>query len=302
MLMVRNPAGVSFEVLLDRAMDIGWADAGGMAMSWRSPRGRAHGARYEPEGSGWVRTFGGGLLTTCGLASTGAASTVDGVHHGLHGRVGHLPAEHVTWQLVEDRGGLAVEVVGTVVEAALGQPTLCLRRTILASCVEPTLRISDEVSNESWTPAGHMFRHHLNLGYPLVGEGSVVRSTATITGERDRDGRPAESFPLALSVADGAASERVLYARTPAGEPTGGVQVTSPDGTATMAISYGTDTFPMLVLWRDATAGVNVLGIEPSTSRDGGRAAAERDGEVCRLEPGASRSYWTEVSLRRDAV
>jgi hypothetical protein len=298
--MVRNPAGISFEVLLDRAMDIGWADARGMALSWRSPRGRASGDRYEPAGAGWVRTFGGGLLATCGLASTGAPSTVDGVHHGLHGRVGHLPAEHVTWRLVEDRGGPAVEVTGTVVEAALGQPTLVLRRTIVASCVEPTLRISDVVSNESWTPAGHMFRHHLNLGYPLVGEASVVRSAAAVTGERDRDGRPAESFPLVLSVAEGASAERVLYAGMPAGEPTGLVEVTSPDGSATLAVTYGTDTFPLLVVWRDATAGVNVLGVEPSTSRDGGRAAAERDGEVCRLEPGASRSYWTEVSLRRD--
>jgi hypothetical protein len=297
-LMVRNPAGVSFEVLLDRALDIGWADARGLPLGWRSPRGRASAVRYEPEGTGWCRTFGGGLLSTCGLAATGAASTVGGVQHGLHGRVGHLPAENVTWRIVEDRGAPAVEVAGDVVEAGLGSPTLRLRRTILASCVAPTLRIEDVVTNDGWSVAGHMFRHHLNLGYPIVGDGSVVRSTATLVGERDSGTPPPEAFPLSLAVADGPSPERVLYGRPPQGEPQAVVEVTAPGGSATLVVTYGTDTFPLLVLWRDPTPGVNVLGVEPSTSRDGGRAQAEHDGEVCWLEPGESRAYATEVALR----
>ena len=297
-LMVRNPAGISFEVLLDRALDIGWADARNVPLGWRSPRGRASATRYEPQGPGWSRTFGGGLLTTCGLSSTGAASTVDGVHHGLHGRIGHCPAENVTWRLVEDRGAPAVEVAGDVVETALGTPTLRLRRTIVASCTQPTLRIQDVVSNDSWTVAGHMFRHHLNLGYPLVGDGSVVRSTAPLIGERDSAVPPLDALPLELSVAEGLCPERVLYGRPPEAEPEAVVEVTAPDGSATLTVTYGTDTFPLLVLWRDASAGVNVLGVEPSTSRDGGRAEAERDGEVDWLAPGQSRSYRTEISLR----
>src|SRR5690606_29592682 len=66
-LTVRNPGGISFDVLLDRAMDIGWADAVGVPLAWRSPRGPVSSARYEPQGAGWVRTFAGGLLSTCGL-------------------------------------------------------------------------------------------------------------------------------------------------------------------------------------------------------------------------------------------
>ncbi|ADB75275.1 aldose 1-epimerase family protein [Geodermatophilus obscurus] len=297
-LMVRNPAGVSFEVLLDRALDIGWADARGIPLGWRGPRGRASATRYEPAGAGWCQTFGGGLLSTCGLASTGAASTVDGVHHGLHGRVGHLPAENVTWRLVEDRGDLAVSVTGDVVEAALGAPTLRLQRRIVASCVEPTVRVEDVVTNDSSTVAGHMFRHHLNLGYPVVGDGSLVHSMATLVGERNSTAPTDATFPMSLAVASGPSPERVLYGRSPSSEPSGVVEATAPDGSATVRVTYGTDTFPMLVLWRDATAGVNVLGIEPSTSRDSGRAQAERDGEVCWLQPGESRSYRTEVSVR----
>lgn len=296
-LTVRNPAGISFDLLLDRAMDIGWADAAGLPLAWRSPRGSVASARYGPDGTGWVRTFGGGLLTTCGLASTGAPSTVDGVHHPLHGQVGHIPAENVRWALVDDDGVLSVEVTGDVVEAALGAPTLVLRRRVVASTVEPVLRVEDTVRNTGWVRAGHMFRHHLNLGAPVVVPGTVVTATADPVGERDRSGPASVTLPWTLDVADGVTPEVVLYCRPHPG-PVARVEVRSPQG-AWVSVEQGTAGWDKLVLWRDATAGVNVLGVEPSTSRDFGREQAERDGEVIWLEPGQERSYLTVVRAGR---
>ena len=298
MLVVRNPAGISFEVLVDRAMDIGNADAAGIPLAWRSPRGRAASWRHEPTSTGWTRTFGGGLLTTCGLAATGAPSTVAGVDHGLHGRIGHLPAENVAWRLVDDEGDPAIEITGDVVEAALGEATLRLHRTIVASCSEPRVRIRDVVRNDSHAVTGHMFRHHLNLGYPLVAEGTVVSANATVFEDRDLAGEPRESLPLRLKVADGVVPETVLYARPEPGVTAGEVTVTGADRTRTLRVTFGTGTFPLLVLWRDASAGVNVLAVEPSTSRDGGRARAQVDGEVVELAPGETREYRTEISLQ----
>ncbi len=294
-LVVRNPGGISFEVLLDRALDLGWADAAGLPLAWRSARGPVASSRYEPHGSGWTRTFGGGLLTTCGLASTGAASTVDGTHHGLHGRVGHIPAENVRWGLIDDDGVPAVEITGDVVEASLGGPSLRLWRRIVASTARPELRVEDVVTNDGFTPAGHMFRHHLNLGYPLVAPGTVVTATADPYAERDRPDAAPRALPWTLDLADGPAPETVLYCRPHEG-PTAYVCVTSPDGHV-LEIEQDTDCWPLLVLWRDPTPGVNVLGVEPSTSRDGGRAQAERDGEVVVLAPGQSRTYRTAVRL-----
>lgn len=295
-LVVRNPRGISFEVLLDRALDLGWADAAGTPLAWRSARGPVSSARHEPAGFGWTRTFGGGLLSTCGLASTGMPSDVDGVHHGLHGRIGHIPAERVRWAFVDDDGVPAVEVTGETVEAALGEPPLRLTRRIVASTRTPTLRVEDVVTNDGWAPAGHMFRHHLNLGYPLVRPGTVVTATADVVGVRDGDGGPAPRLPWRLDVAGGApAPETVLYCAPHAG-PVATTTVTAPDGRC-LHVEQETATWPLLVLWRDPTPGVNVLGVEPSTSRDGGRARAEADGEVVRLGPGESRRYTTTVTF-----
>lgn len=297
-LLVRNPAGVSFEVLLDRAMDIGSADAPGLPLAWRSARGPMESSRYEPAGTGWTRTFSGGLLTTCGLASTGMPSTVDGVHHGLHGRIGHLPAENVRWQLVHDQGELAIEITGDVIEAVLGAAPLRLRRRILASTVRPMIRIEDTVSNDGYTTAGHMFRHHLNLGYPVVQPRTVITATATPIGERDRAGGTDRRLPWTLEPLSDAGiggTETVLYCRPHAG-PAATVTVAAPDGPL-VEIEQSTETFPLLLLWRDSAPGVNVLGVEPSTSRDGGRAQAERDGEVMQVAPGESRRYTTKVRV-----
>jgi len=296
-LLVHNPGGVSFEVLLDRAMDLGWAHAGGMPLAWRSPRGTIESSRHEVAGLGWTRTFGGGLLTTCGLASTGMPSQADGVDHGLHGRIGHLPAENVRWCLTAENGELFVEIVGDVVEAALGHPTLALRRRIVAATVRPELRIEDTVVNRSFEPAGHMFRHHLNLGHPLIGPGTVVSAKATVVGRRDATDERCPALPWVLDVtATAPADETVLYCRPEPG-PTCTTTVAAASG-ARLHVEQDTEAFPLLVLWRDPSPGVNVLGVEPSTSRDAGRARAERDGEVVHLAPGQSREYRTRVWLQ----
>lgn len=299
-LVVRNPSGFSFEVLLDRAMDIGWADAAGAPLAWRSPRGPIASSHYEPVGDGWARTFGGGLLTTCGLASTGMSSTVDGVHFGLHGRVAHIAAENVRWALVADGGSTAIEVTGDIVETALGQPSLRLRRRLVASTQRPELRIEDVVSNDGYAVAGHMYRHHLNFGYPLVQPGATVSATADPFAARDGGTCAPRRLPWVLDLAhDGDTTETVLYCRPWPGR-TATVSVTGPDGLG-VDVEQETDGWPLLVLWRDSRPGVNVLGVEPSMSRDGGRAEALLDGELRWLAPGESRRYATTVRLAATA-
>src|ERR671911_39147 len=66
-LEFRTGSGFSFDVLLDRAMDIGRCEHDGRALGWQSGTGFIGPWYYEPEELGWLRGFGGGLLTTCGM-------------------------------------------------------------------------------------------------------------------------------------------------------------------------------------------------------------------------------------------
>ncbi len=292
-LIVRNPRGVSFEVLLDRAMDIGWADASGLPLAWASARGRVAAVRHEPDGAGWIRTFGGGLLTTCGLASSGMPSTVDGTAHGLHGRIGHIAADNVTWRIRGEGEDAHLEITGDVVEAAPGSPTLRLLRCIRAWIRHPILEIEDTVSNDGFDDAGHMFRHHLNLGYPILDDDTTIATDATVFGSRDEPGVPSID-DIAPGVSAAPTDEQVIYAHS---GPQARLTLNSPERDVALTLEWSGDTFPLLILWRDASPGTNVLGVEPSTSRDGGRAQALRDGELVTLRPGERRRYRTRITV-----
>ena len=60
-------SGLQFTVLLDRGMDIGPASHCGRPLAWHAMPGCVHPAYHEPEGLGFLRSFHGGLLCTCGL-------------------------------------------------------------------------------------------------------------------------------------------------------------------------------------------------------------------------------------------
>jgi hypothetical protein len=101
-LEFRTGTGFAFDVMVDRAMDVGRCEHAGRALGWQSATGFPGPWAYEPEGLGWLRGFGGGLVTTCGLehALFMAEDTAAHFHYpaketerfGLHGRISYRPA------------------------------------------------------------------------------------------------------------------------------------------------------------------------------------------------------------------
>src|SRR6478672_11022044 len=83
---IKTGSGFNFTVLIDRGLDISTAEHQGKALAWRSMTEDGHPAYFEPEGLGWLRTFYGGLLVTCGMTWAGAPCEDEGKSLGLHGR------------------------------------------------------------------------------------------------------------------------------------------------------------------------------------------------------------------------
>mgnify|MGYP002387561257 CR=1 FL=1 len=102
MLEFRTGTGFAFEVVVDRAFDLGRCELRGQPLAWTSAVGFAGPWYYEWEGLGFFRNWGGGLLTTCGIdhALFMATDTAAQYHYppklteefGLHGRVSNRPA------------------------------------------------------------------------------------------------------------------------------------------------------------------------------------------------------------------
>ena len=76
--------GFTFTVLPDRGLDISTASYRGIPLCWRSSTGDVAPTFYEPSGNGWLRSFYGGLLTTCGMTNVGPANKDEGEPLGLH--------------------------------------------------------------------------------------------------------------------------------------------------------------------------------------------------------------------------
>lgn len=291
-LQVRNPGGISFEVLCDRCLDIGWADCYGIPIAYRSQRGPVSSQHYDPYGNGWIHSFSGGLLSTCGLDNIGLPVVdSDGEYLGLHGRIGHIPAENIQSRfdasLFEGKGGICIE--GDIFETALGKQGLCLHRTINASVCTARIEINDIITNLSQKAAQYLFRHHINFGYPIIDEGTQIWSQSKVIGSRD-GGNTDFCFPITLKIQD--STEQVLYCSSINGKVEAELRPLSGEN---VQISSHADDWKYMILWRDANEGVNVFAVEPSTAKDEGKVQAQHDGDLVTIRPGESRRYYTEI-------
>src|ERR1700742_647711 len=77
-LRVRPARGLEFWVVPDRGMDIFEATFQGISLCWPPLTGMLQPAYHSTRGAEWLRSFPGGLLATCGLATAGAASVDNG--------------------------------------------------------------------------------------------------------------------------------------------------------------------------------------------------------------------------------
>ena len=121
--------GLRFTVLPDRGMDIAGCSYNGTNLVYLTPNGEVHPAYYEPQGLGWLHTFFGGLLTTCGLTYLGAPGRDGNEDLGLHGRYATTPARQVCdlsgWhgdQYVLEATGVMEEAAAVRRQAAVGAP------------------------------------------------------------------------------------------------------------------------------------------------------------------------------------
>ena len=192
-IQVRTAAGLTFYVSPSRALDISLAEFGGVPLSWQSASGDVHPAYYDAEGIEFLRTAVGGLLMTCGLTYVGAPGEDEGQAFGLHGRVHHLPARHVSaggnW--VGDE--YEMEISGAVDETRIFGDHLRLRRRIRCLLGQNRIEITDTVSNAGFAPSPHMILYHFNFGFPLLDRETTFRFPSSRVVPRD-EGTPVEGY------------------------------------------------------------------------------------------------------------
>ncbi|MBN1835822.1 MAG: aldose 1-epimerase family protein [Spirochaetales bacterium] len=296
--------GLRFTVLPERGMDIADFSWRGLSLVYHTPGSIAHPAFYDPAGMEWLRTFSGGLLTTCGLTYFGNPGQDGEVSLGLHGRYSALPASRVCDLSRWEGDEYLLEVTACVEEASLFGEKLRLSRSISTRLGSKRVRIRDTVENYGGSPAPFTILYHVNTGFPLLDaqSGLLVGSSAVepydeVSGSRldvvDRFQDPEVGFP------------NLDYLHTMAADPDGYAWAAMVNhalaGGLGLSLRFDTSTLPFLNEWKMLSEVDYVVGIEPVNTIILNRAELRRQNRLPQLEPGERRSMEVEFGVLEGA-
>ncbi|MFU8865438.1 MAG: aldose 1-epimerase family protein [Rhodobacterales bacterium] len=317
MLEFRTGTGLRFTVLVDRAMDIADCEHNGRAIGWHSPAGFRHPALHEYEGEGglgWMRSFSG-LMITCGLDHILFMHDVPtpeynygpraSARHSLHGRAGTIPARLTgygeRWE--GDRCFLWAE--GVVTQGTVFGEHLELHRRIEAEVGSDEIQLSDRVVNRGFYETPHMLCYHINVGHPVVEEGTrylaPIRDVVWAAHEAEyrKQGVGYRTMP-----APQMGFHEQVWQHEMAADAEGRVPVALINDRLGLGLMVTTrkDQFPCMYEWQNLQAGQYSVGIEPATNHVLGNGGARERDELIRLNHGDARHYDTTFTVLPDGA
>lgn len=298
---VYTGSGFRFLVLIDRGLDVGAAEDRGRPLAWCHPA-LGSPALHEPRGIGWLRTFGGGLVTTCGLTHYGPPDDEGPEGFGLHGRVSHLPAENLSlrqeWR--EDR--FVLEIEGETREGRLFGENLRRVRRIGTHMGASSLTIEDRVVNEGHRSAPVAVLYHCNLGFPVVSPDSELLVSEGRVWPRDEEARRGIDAHRRLEPPQDGYAEQVFFHEPRPDE--GGLSAAAVVNRRLQLgafVRWRAAELPVLAEWKMMGPGEYVCGLEPSTHvMASTRRELREQGLPRELEPGASLVLRLEIGALPD--
>jgi hypothetical protein len=307
-LEFRTGSGLRFTVLVDRAMDICEVEFKGQSIGWHGPSGVRHPGLHEYDSEGgfsWGRSFSG-FLVTCGLDHILGPEEVPAGNynypgiktntHGLHGRISTIPAKLTGYGERWEGDRCILWAEGQVRQAATFGENLTLFRRIEVDLGSNEIRLTDRVQNTGFLPTPHMFFYHVNIGAPLLAEGTRYLAPITDVIWSAHAGRYNDQNVGYQTVPEpmGNFAEQVWQHEANA-DAAGEVPVALVNDRLALGIEVVTrkDQLPCLYEWQHFQAGAYAFGIEPSTHHVLGDLAARDRGEMIWLHGQDSRRYDT---------
>jgi hypothetical protein len=212
----------------------------------------------------------------------------------LHGRVSTIPAKLTGYGERWEGDRCILWAEGEVRQAATFGEQLTLFRRIEVDLGSNAIRLSDRVQNTGFLPTPHMFFYHINIGAPLLAEGTRYLAPITDvvwTAHADRYSAQGVGYQRVPAPMDNFAEQ--VWQHEAAANAEGTVPVALVNDRLSLGIEVTTrkDQLPCLYEWQHFQAGAYAFGIEPSTHHVLGDLAARERGEMIWLQGQESRSY-----------
>ena len=305
---INTGSGLRCKIVIDRAMDIMDACYNQYGLAWISHPGTTAAYHSAHAGMEWLRSFGGGLLTTCGLSHVGGPESDSFGERGLHGRISNLPAELVSIEQPDiPHGKMEMSITGITRETSVFGPSLEISRTISAKLGKPHISIRDEVRNAGNQTVPHMLLYHCNFGWPLVDEGTEIHWSGNWRS-RGNEGdnkifHEGHDFRKCLPPqADHSGTGEACAFIEPGADARGTCicGLFNPKLILAVMIRFKKQELPCLCNWQHWGRGEYVTALEPATNQPAGQKKAREQGDLVLLEPGEARTYHLELQVTQD--
>ncbi len=287
---VNTGGGLQFTVHPDRGMDIVECSYRGINMIYRSGGGVRSRMEYLPEGSGWLRSFQGGLLTGCGMRNAGPASG----ECGVHGRLSNTAAEDVSVSREWEGERYVIRIRGVLREYCMFGENLRLVRTITCIGGSSIITIEDEVENLSGTTDYLQMLYHCNFGYPLVSPAMRLEAPAHEVEARDADAAAGIGCWDEMCEPVPGAVEQCFYHHF---KDTAEITLNNRELKVKATVRCDTAELPRMVQWKLFDAGNYVMGIEPTNTRISGRENEITQGIARTISPGEKIYFRMQIEF-----
>ncbi len=297
-----NGSGLSFQVLLDRGMDIGRATFKGIPLSYLTPVGIVHPAYYEPDGFRWLRSFGGGLLTGCGLSNVGTPEAESGMRLngplGQHGRLSNTPAENPSLSENWEDGRYCLKLTGLLREVSFFAENLECRRTISTALGSNCITICDRIANRGVRPAPLMLLYHINAGFPLLGEQALLKAKARSTTPRNATAAAGLAAWASCQPPTAGYVEQCFYHDIePDADGLARMTLSNPDCGLKLEVAYRKIELPFFTQWKMMGQQEYVMGLEPANCHPDGQSVEQQNGTLKTLQPDETIEHFLKISV-----
>ena len=290
MLHLKNGKGLEMDVSLDRNGDISALSYQGYNLSYFSSCGYVHSAYYQKQGNGFLSSFTAGFLTTCGLTNFGASEIDEGEELGLHGSISNTPTSNHSYELRDD----SILVKTETRDEAIFSHKLVLHRSLEMNLDSNSFLIHDEVRNRGDLPSPLMILYHMNLGYPLLEESSLLKiSSSSVKGRTPLAQEDIANW-MRMEKPQKGYSERCYYHQMGSAP---WACLFNPKLGFGVKITYNPSTLTHFVEWKMMGYRDYVLGLEPGNAYPDGRSKAREDGSLKTIAPDEIVHYDIKVEI-----
>ncbi len=307
----RTGTGFAFTALIDRGLDISHCEWGGKPLNWRSMTEDVHPAYYDPSGLGWVRSFYGGVMVTCGLNWAGApvrdeqgagTDRLGPRELGLHGRISHTPGKNVYADAAWEGDEYRMWLRGKCQESMVFGENLILHREISTTLGSNHFVVRDRVENAGFERVEHQLLYHINIGFPAVDAGSQLLSPSRKITPRDADAAEGQEQAREFDAPVHQYAEKAYFHEL-------GADAAGRTGTAIVNrglgfgayVRFNRNELPFYTEWKMLGQRNYVVGMEPANCLPVGRVKEREAGRLAYLEPREIREYTLEIGALTSA-